>query len=88
MIPRNYHGSIKDYHENRAAQFTRGANYPLPLPDYAVDLLLAAKAILAHEQLSSTGDERLGEAVEVFEDNMPLTPEGEIVMVRANGGRA
>jgi hypothetical protein len=65
-----------------------GKYYPLPLPDYAVKLLLAAKAILAHENLSSTGDEHLGYAVEAFEENMPLSSEGEIIQIGAmNGGR-
>ena len=57
--------------------------YPLPLPRYAVDLLMAAKAILANEHLTSTGDERLGLAVEAFEDNMPLTVYGDIVEMPA-----
>jgi hypothetical protein len=61
----------------------RNVPIPLPLPDYAVDLLLAAKAVLANERLSSTGDERLGCAVEVFEESMPLTPDGEIFQVTA-----
>jgi hypothetical protein len=59
----------------------RQNRYPLPLPAYAVDLLLAAKAVLANERLSSTGDERLGCAVETFEEEMPLTSDGEIFQV-------
>jgi hypothetical protein len=49
-----------------------------PVPFWAVDLLMAAKKVLAHERLSSSGDECLGMAVEQFEDHMPLTPDGEI----------
>jgi hypothetical protein len=49
---------------------------PVPLPNYAVDLLLAAKA--AHH----CGDpSRLGDAIERFENQMPLISNGEILTV-------
>jgi hypothetical protein len=49
-----------------------------PVQWWAVDLLMAAKKVLAHEHLSSSGDECLGMAVEAFEEHMPLTLDGEI----------
>jgi hypothetical protein len=68
-------------------QSTRGSRYPLPLPDYAVDLLMVAKLVIAHERLSGSGDEKLGMAVERFENNMPLTPDGSIFQIGAIDGR-
>jgi hypothetical protein len=37
---------------------------------------MAAKATLAFEKLSIAGYERLGNAVEAFENNMPMTEKG------------
>jgi hypothetical protein len=49
-----------------------------PLPDYVTDLLLAAKATLAFEEISNAGYERLGNAVEIFERKMPVTKKGDV----------
>jgi hypothetical protein len=60
--------------------------YQLPLPGYTIDLLLATKAVLDNETLTNAGDKRLGTAVEVFEDNMPLSLNGEMFMTPKIGG--
>ncbi|WP_273430460.1 hypothetical protein [Chitinibacter tainanensis] len=56
-----------------------------PLPSYAVDLLLAAKAMLGNNNATEWPEalrERvrlLSSAVELFENSMPLTADGEII---------
>ncbi|MDR0701228.1 MAG: hypothetical protein LBF61_02275 [Azoarcus sp.] len=55
----------------------RKKTYHLPLPDYAVDLLMAAK----HSIHNNCYTHSLLKAVEAFEENMPLTPDGDIAQV-------
>jgi hypothetical protein len=50
--------------------------YPIPSADYAIRLLLAAQKILENENLSSSGNEHLGEAVDFFIEIAPKTPDG------------
>ncbi|GHU03563.1 hypothetical protein FACS1894158_02240 [Betaproteobacteria bacterium] len=52
-------------------------SYPLPLPGYAVDLLLAAKLVCgSHEDIyRDKAHKRLSDAIGRFEEQMPLDPE-------------
>jgi hypothetical protein len=55
------------------------SRYPHPLPDYAVDLLMSAKCLLAVKPEDyHHAEEALDCAVEAFENQMPLWSEGEI----------
>jgi hypothetical protein len=60
-------------------------NYPLPIPDYAVELLVAVKLVQAHIDPALNSPDislkQLADAVERFEDEMPLKPDGEIFTV-------
>jgi hypothetical protein len=55
--------------------------YPLPLPEYVTDLLLAAKSV-CHDQASCLEHSRLSEAIGRFEEEMPLSSSGEIITAR------
>jgi hypothetical protein len=58
--------------------------YPLPLPDYALDLLQAAKGLI-----SGRGQNRLAyfrhlrHAVRRFEECMPVSPAGDVLAVHS-----
>ena len=60
---------------------------PLPIPSYAVDLLLAAKCVI-HQEPPPERLARLADAVSLFEDSMPLDDAGRIVQIQPVGGRA
>ena len=59
----------------------------LPLPDYAVSLLLAAKNICCSREAIYRSEEnmRLSDAIERFENLMPMDSTGGILTVSENG---
>ena len=61
---------------------------PLPIPGYTIDLLLAAKCVI-HQEPTPERLARLADAVERFEDSMPLDDDGRILTIRqTEGGQA
>ena len=61
-------------------------NIPLPIPSYAVNLLMSAKGIV-HSGAIPERLARLADAVERFESQMPLDDDGEILTARQMEGK-